>query len=1038
MALKRHKNKINTMSLLNPGRKVFAALLSTLISAGGGVTLGLHLYMTHKNLSANIVLLESMWIVALISVACAGAGLLKSNKSAMWTLLGFWLIIAVGCVLQGFGWMLWGAPSLLGQTLEGFAAAVALLVGLLLSCVIVAALVLATPRGSRNRYGMLVGASIAAGVALIFAVNMIAAAYPYQKDIEQFKRFGLSEKTKRILDKVETPMRISAVYTAATAQPNTAKQREDRTATRGRLERVMELLEAVSRYNPRIHAADASGNVERMKLMDRIKTQQLKGAGNQIRMLKKIRSELPAICKQFEAVKQKWESLPQNSYLLQWNLQEQMRELTTHTSEKLIATDNKIRQLIASNTLPNYVSLLRVMVGQLEETKNKLDAFSQKIERIAQLPAKIKTNSPKAFKALNDCVAAFSEMSGVVGKPNEFLPVKPGETLKKFIAALRKASKKTLLVSSTLSGIGGANTDFFDLVTASKAWVVVVSVSPTDKKQILRNRYFSIIARDIRSLRQTASLQLGDSDKTAQKNYLLSMRKTTAAFAELIRASRIDTEKAIVRLQRVDVNSQVIFDLANTGKLFADVSNLIGPLIAEAGKFKSPPNTELSPELTNDNIIVIESNSGVEALSFDTVWPLVVRRTSISGRDDEPKRFFNGAAVIGSRILKLTHVKPFARILITSAMPPIPKGANPNAFPMQWAIAPGHLQTLYRQLTDANFLVEAWNLNAPFPSLGSDEIPTARQLQTILLVLPTAYSRVQIPGLDKARQDSLDKKYRDKIRRVIDDGAAAIFMGTWLAPRNYGKNVLIPRSYAFNPYLDKDWGIDIKTRYRVFEGIPHDGKFAINTQSFRYMLINNFLENPPVGRGLRGRRLLWTDVCPITWKKQLPAGVKILPLLTIPDNMTNIWATSDQQKLIGEMTQSGGVIAPHYDAGDMKTPLIVALTATSSGNGDKKPSRIVVLGISAGLTDRYLNSPVSIAGESFRNDPPPRSNPAVVVNSAYWLIGRDGYIAAGPGGTKPVAAMSKTMRSWIWVACVIAMPLGILAVGGVVMLVRKR
>jgi len=464
----------------------------------------------------------------------------------------------------------------------------------------------------------------------------------------------------------------------------------------------------------------------------------------------------------------------------------------------------------------------------------------------------------------------------------------------------------------------------------------------------------------------------------------------------------------------------------------------VHPLITEAGELKSPQNIKLSPELTADNIIVIESGDKIEALPFDAVWPLVVRRTSISQNDDEPKRFFNGSCAIGSRVLKLTHDKPFARILVTSAMPPIPKGANPNAFPMQWDIPPGHLQTFYRALADANFEVGVWNLDTPFPQIKNDDTANQQQLQTILLILPTGYSRVQIQGLDKNKQDKLNKKYRDKIREVINDGAAAIFMGTWLQPRNYGKNILIPRSYAFNPYLGKDWGIDVKTRYRLLEGIPQEGKFAISTQSFKYMLINNFPKDPPVGRGLRGRRLLWANVCPITWKQQLPPGVKILPLLTIPDNMTNIWATSNQQQLANEITQNNGIISPHYETGDMKTPLTVALAATRSGNGSKQPSRIVVLGIAAGFTDRYLKSPVSVAGESFRSEPPPRSNPMLVVNSAYWLIGRDGYIAAGPGGTEPVAAMSKTMRSWIWIICVIALPLTLLGIGGVVMLVRKR
>ncbi|MCK5113232.1 MAG: hypothetical protein KAR11_00525 [Phycisphaerae bacterium] len=1033
MALKKHKNKIDTMSLLNPRRKIFAGLLSMLISITAAVGLGLHLYATYKNLPGGVVMLEGLWIAALLGVAIAGVGLMKSSKGAMWALLGFWLIIVIGAVLQGFGWLLWGEPLLLGGMLEGFTA-VGFLVGvLLLGCIIVASLIWATPHRSRNRYGMQVGTSIAGGVALIFAANMIAAAYPYQKDIEQFKRFGLSDKTKQILDKVDSPMRISAVYTAATTDPDTPTKRENRTETRKQLARVMELLHAANRYNPRIEVVDASGNVERMKLMDRIGTRCLADSDEQIRQLEKIQQQLPEIYRQLDAVKRRWANLPQTGYLSQWKLASELDKLVDAAVGKLKAKDNEARQKIASKTIPDYAGLLRGMVAQLQETNRQLDAFSQQIGQLSKLSGKIKTNSPKIRKALDECVAAFGDICTTVEKPNG----KPNQTLIKLITAFRIASQKTLRASNALSGVAGANADFLDIVSTSKPWTVTVTDASGKKIRMRRNRYFAIITKDLQKLREDTAMKLGDENKKAQQKYLVAMRKISANFLTLIKAARGDTEKAITSLQNVDKDSRAIFELAKKRQLFAGVNQMINPLITNADKLQAIGRVKLAPELLQDNIIVIEDGDKFETISFDTAWPLVVRRSSIGQSDHDPQRFFNGGDAISSRILKLTHKKPFARILITTANPPIPKNAKPGSYPVRWDISPGELNKLYIALAEANFTFGEWDLNNEYPPPPQNENAPGENLQTILLVLPTGESVMPIPGLNKTRRDELNKQYREKIRRAINGGAAAIFMGTWLKPRSYGGH-LIPRSYAFNPYLEKDWGIEVDAQYRVLEAIPQGDKFTINIQRFGYMLINNFPEAPPIGRGLRGRRLLWPNACPITVEKQLPRGVQIYPLLTIPDNMTNVWATSAPQKLGDELRQNNGLVEPHYGLGDISTPFAVAVAAVRSGDTKQKPARIVVLGMSGGFRDQYLNIRVNVTGEGYRTEPPPRSNPMVVVNAAYWLIGRDSYIANGPGGTKPVIAMSKTMRSWIWFSCVIALPLGLLAVGGVVMIVRKR
>ena len=187
--------------------------------------------------------------------------------------------------------------------------------------------------------------------------------------------------------------------------------------------------------------------------------------------------------------------------------------------------------------------------------------------------------------------------------------------------------------------------------------------------------------------------------------------------------------------------------------------------------------------------------------------------------------------------------------------------------------------------------------------------------------------------------------------------------------------------------------------------------------------------------------MVWPRICPITLnpRDSRPGGVEIHPLLQIPDTMTNVWAAGNVIRLFQQIDDP---IAPNYERGDLKVPLTLA--AAGARNGQKKrniaASRIVVLGLGAGLTDKYLNSPIPVltAKGGLDTKPPPRANADLIVNSAYWLVGLERYIAAGPISIAPVREMSPAVRSSIWAFCVVLLPLGILAVGCVIMMMRKR
>jgi hypothetical protein len=165
--------------------------------------------------------------------------------------------------------------------------------------------------------------------------------------------------------------------------------------------------------------------------------------------------------------------------------------------------------------------------------------------------------------------------------------------------------------------------------------------------------------------------------------------------------------------------------------------------------------------------------------------------------------------------------------------------------------------------------------------------------------------------------------------------------------------------------------------------------------------------------------------------------------------MTNVWATDDVLRLIREAHNNpDNLVSPHYDAGDLRVPLTVAVAAargaapaadTQPETAPAKPTRIVVLGVGSGLLDWYLTSPIRVQDEGgFHTIDPPRANADLVVNSAYWLVGLENYIAAGPVAIEPVDDLSKTTRNVLWVLCVIVLPLAVLVGGSIVLIMRRR
>ena len=97
-----------------------------------------------------------------------------------------------------------------------------------------------------------------------------------------------------------------------------------------------------------------------------------------------------------------------------------------------------------------------------------------------------------------------------------------------------------------------------------------------------------------------------------------------------------------------------------------------------------------------------------------------------------------------------------------------------------------------------------------------------------------------------------------------------------------------------------------------------------------------------------------------------------------------------------------------------------------------------MLSVAAGLMDPYISERVPAGGRLARTQDPPRANADIVINSVYWLSAHKDYIAAGPTRVKPVANIGTGELRLLWALCVVALPAAVLALGGVVLLMRRR
>ncbi len=987
-----------------------ASVVVSLASAGGLVYLLLGRGLASDTTALAVI--ASLLGVMLLT-AIAGVQLMRRQEWAQPVLLGFWLAVAVAAVVAGIWGMLNGTPEWWsGWTAvhPAFFHVPALVIGAAVAMMVVAA----SSGNSRRRYGSFVLVSVAAALAVVLAINTIAQHQDnyYRRNVEMIGQYRLSDRSNKIVSSVTEPVTVTCMYTSSDPNKMTDERRS----------RVMEMLAEIRDLNPKFKIVNGTGDSEKAAVLARLAAASEQKAAAHLALLRQFPPAAKKVSQNLTELRQQWEALGGSSYLDQWGVAAQVATGFKGIAEELDQAGTKVSKDLTG--LVDHAKMLEEARKSAQSAREEVVAVGTVLEKLQKVSQNVAKNRDAAAKDIAASYAAVEAAAGIL----DGNMVNPAAVLKDFLAAMNKACEQINTTAQHVDEIGGS--EYADVVRGSRAWLVdsgsTVIEGQTYATRSNISRMYSGAARALEQFKGMAETWARGGTAEFQAQSLTELRNQFPKLLKSLKQIDDAARAAIAKLAIVDAPTQQIFAQMAGGQYFESIVKPLGDLLDQAAKLPTLKASTLADDLREDNVLLVETGDKAEVVSFDDVWPLRSRPNAMA--EGPAERAFNGES-ISSKVLSMTQ-PPFARVLITYLE------GQPNPMGRSSDISPTMLTELRRRLEQANLKVDTWDLKNEMPADAAATQPAGSAMPTVLLVLPPPSKQMSMTRGPEGQTPGFGPEHMFKVRKAIDAGAGAIFLGHYTFPNPMGG---LGEDYGWNPYL-AEWGINVRNTFIVIpalrddSGRREDGKdlYQLSLLRFWYLPLNTFTEHP-VGKPLQGQRVSWYFICPVTATTPLPS-VEVKPVLTVPGSWNTTWATQKFRD-IARQIDNGEFISPLE--GDLHSPFDVALAATRTASEGRAPSRIVAAGIASSLTDEYLTQRASLPNErgALVTTEPPKANADFVINAAYWISGREEYIAAGPAQLQPVKVIASARL--LWTLCVIGLPLGVLALGGVVMILRK-
>jgi hypothetical protein len=890
---------------------------------------------------------------------------------------------------------------------------------------------LAAARGRRMFFGANVAVMILIAALLVVFINWIAHAQYKRIDVANTGMYGLSDRTKKIInDCPAKEITFTAVYTSTDKEKDREKY----------LPRVRDLFDEMESFNGK-----------------KVKVQYISDDDQKRELLARIQKKYSGKSKDYQALvdlsKAKWADLTAwitqttQQYDQLTNRKEWLSGFLTFSKisgelskdlEDLQQAQREVDDAVGGVGMPRYEQAKQKIEqannkikGHVEEAQTWFRELDKAAETLGNPNCAFATQTTAKLAELRKLVAGLRE---AVGDPkDEKVPDDPKPVLQAFARQASKLSRWLDQEVSRVDEFANAN----KVVTTHYMWAVRVN----QIMQIELTEILALTQRDLAQWEQQVRRALETNQpKDVLQNAVRQLRKAAANVTQNLTAWDQSISQFLKDWQQIDATSKTILARVKKGDAFTQPLDDIKEIDT---KLKALPELKMEDTATKfegDNIIVVETPDQVQVVDFDQVWPKSDPfGPSPTGEDENiERRVFNGDAAISAAILALGHKEPFATVVLTSfeVSPPPQMQQMGQAQPRTGRIPTRDLDKLKERLEQANFKVKNWNLateeKAPEPEKGT---------KNIYVFLPPADSPQQNPFQRMPEdQKTFGEPELAKVRKVLGEkDARGIFLTCFLPPRRsfFGSQ---PSNYGYDKYLRDDWGVDVKFNERVIRGVPDKqdvNRYGLSVTRWNWMRLNSFNEKNPIGKPLRSRRCLFVDVCPVLAASKVPENVKLDTVLGVlgTTGRSEFWAESNIEQLIAQIrsTTSDGTVLKSPTA--QNPPFTVILAAENT----KTKGEIIVSGAGLGVVDDYMNERVPRIGKEERIsfDPPPRENGDLFVNCAYWLADKPDFIAAGPVTAPPVDAISSGGKRFLQIAAV-GWAMIVLAAGGVMMFVRRK
>ncbi|MHC4715555.1 MAG: hypothetical protein ACYS5V_01170 [Planctomycetota bacterium] len=855
----------------------------------------------------------------------------------------------------------------------------------------------------RRVAGFNVALAVGAAAALLIVANWISDRHGWRRNVERLGRYRLSDTAKRILDQVDRKVRLTSIYTATA---------EDRKAG-DYLPRVRDLFAEIDRYSGQVTTVNVTSDRQKSEVLNRLRDRLETKAGNHRKVIRDFRALARIQLPQYEKLQGEWQAYPTEGWLTQFGVAKAFVGAFKDNRDDLNKAAGQVRAGLSGSGLPDYPDMVGKIETTLKNVRGRLESIAELMARLKDLPGKSDKAKAELLKSVAALTAATAKVVETAGKGGAEAPEDPS-------AVLEELAKASVLAAdaaqAAVAAMNRFNTECGGYAEVARSWRVRGVPLPHLAAGLALTG--NDLAEQARNIRAAAKVEV-------QKQFITQIRPELPKLTAQVERIAGAAAELVRELAAMDPATKAIFErTGKDGYLQAQIKPVADLLegIGDVGELSD--QSELIDQIGQDNIVLVEVGEKVGVVGFDDVWPLAERRSwDMPEPEDEegPRRTFNGDTAISSKILSLS-AEPLGEVVL-AFFGPIPSVL---------------LDTLKQRLEKANLTVTEWNL------ADADAPPEpAEGRARVLLILPPPPPRPMPPMGRQQAPPQWEPEHTQRLTKVIDDGTPAIFLAMFMKPQMQMFGPMQPTPYLLNDYLKDSWGVEARTQLRLVQAVEdasNPGRYKLPVVAWTWVPLSTFTDHP-VGKPLRARRMHWLDPCPVVRAEDADGdlGVTVRDILAVPKGMDGMWAASNAIQLAMKAFGGRGAgLTPGDAPGDLLPPFAMGVEASKTVEGQQR--RIIVLGVGRSYIDPFLTTrvPQIAADATVATDPPPTNDVDLVINSAYYLTGQDRFIGSGPSPTPRIQHIEPAAMAAIKVTFGLAWPLLIMAVGGVVMAVRKR